>query len=118
MDFPRTYLEVGEMPLNRDGLTVLIIRAIGWALTRNIRHDGLKVGGALINDISMRVKALHYLLLVASRADVALVGHAAAVSVTDGDHLVVSVTSICQLELVDGVPLRPRSTYDLVPIPL
>ena len=118
MDFPRTYLEVGEMPLDRDGLPVLIIGAIGWTLTRNIRHDGLKVGGALINDISMRVKTLHYLLLVASRPDVALVGHAAAVSVTDGDHLVVSVTSICKLELVDGVPLRPRSTYDLVSIPL
>ena len=106
------------MPLDRDGLPVLIIGAIGWALTRNIRHDGLKVGGALINDIGMRVKALHYLLLVAGRPDVALVGHAAAVSVTDGDHLVVSVAPICQLELVDGVPLRPRSTYYLVPIPL
>ena len=76
------------------------------------------MGGALINDISMGVKALHYLLLVTSRPNVALVGHTAAVSVTDGYHLVVSVTSICQLELVDGVPLRPRSTYDLVPIPL
>ena len=75
------------------------------------------MGGALINDICMRVKTLHNLLLVASRAYVALVGHAAAVSVTDGYHLVVSVTSICQLELVDGVPLRPRSTHDFVPIP-
>ena len=76
------------------------------------------MGGALINDISMRVKALHDLLLVASRPDVALVGNAAAVSVTDGDHLIVSVASICQLELVDGVPLRSCSTNDLVPIPL
>ena len=59
------------------------------------------MGGALINDISMRVKALHDLLLVASRPDVALVGNAAAVSVTDGDHLIVSVASVCQLELVD-----------------
>lgn len=76
------------------------------------------MGGALINDISVGVKALNYLLLVASWPDVALVGNAAAVSVTDGDHLIVSVTSVCQLELVDGVPLRPRSTNDLVPIPL
>jgi len=76
------------------------------------------VGGALINDISMGVKALHDLVLVASRPDVPLVGHAAAVSVTDGYHLIVSVTSVCQLELVDGVPLRPRSTNDLVPVPL
>ena len=59
------------------------------------------MGGALINDISMRVKALHDLLLVASRPDVSLVGHAATVSVTDGDHLIVSVASVCQLELVD-----------------
>ena len=74
--------------------------------------------GALINDISMGVKALNYFLLIASRPNVPLVGHSAAVSVTDGDHLIVSVTSVCQLELVDGVPLRPRSTNDIVPIPL
>ena len=113
-----TYLKVGEMPLDRDGLTVFIICAIGRTLTRNIRHDGLKVDGALINDISVRVKALHDLLLVASWPHVALVGYAAGVSVTDGYHLIVSVTSIVQLELVDRVPLRPRSTYDIVPVPL
>ncbi len=66
--------------------------------------------GALINDISMRVKALNDLLLVASWPDVTLVGYAAAVSVTDGYHLVVNVASIGQLVLVDRVPLRPRST--------
>ncbi len=102
------------MPLDRDGLTVFIICAVGRTLTRNIRHDGLKVDGALMNDISMRVKALHDLLLVSSRPNVTLVGYAAAVSVTDGYHLVVNVASISQLVLVDRVPLRPRSTYDLV----
>lgn len=106
------------MTLDRDGLTVLISCAIGWTLTCDIRHDGLKVSWALIDDISMGVKALYNLLLIASRTNVALIGNAAGVSVTDGNHLIVSVTSICQLELVDGVPLRARSTNDLISIPL
>ena len=54
-----------------------------------------------MNHISVRVKTLNYLFLVSSGTDVSLVRSAATISVTDGNDLVVSVTTRCHLVLID-----------------
>ncbi len=66
--------------------------------------------------ITVRIKPLHNLFLVSRWAHMTLIGSAATISVTDGNDLVVSVTTRCHLVLVDRISHASSRTYNLIPL--
>jgi len=112
----KNYLKLSKMPFDRNGFTILISGAVGRSLAWDIWHNWLEMAWSILNDIRVAVETLNNVFLISCGPKVPLIWNTAAVSVTDGYHLVVSVTAGSDLVLVSRLSLASRCTENLIPL--